>query len=95
MSIGDGANQVVLQLKPTATAAAAEIVGRYGSAVQVSVGFFPYPPPSSAPAGCLWALSPTVEPGTLKAVIELPSPRISHAVGFAAKVMLTNMGRRR
>ena len=91
-AIGDGANQIVLQLKPTATAAAAEIVGRYGSAVQVSLGFFPYPPPSSPPDGCLWAASPTVKPGTLKAVIELPSVRISHTLGFGAKVRVTNTG---
>jgi hypothetical protein len=36
LGIGDGAGKVVLQLKPTATAAAAEIVDQYGWAVQVT-----------------------------------------------------------
>jgi hypothetical protein len=92
LSIGDGAGKVILQLKPTATAAAAEIVGRYGWAVQVTVGFFPYPPPSSTPSGCGWAPSRTVDPGPLRAVIDLPTPRISHTVSFPAKVTLTNNG---
>ena len=92
LSIGDGAGKVILQLRPTATAAAADIVDRYGSAVQVTVGFFPYPPPSSAPVGCGWAGSPMVDPGMLQAVIELPSPRLDHSVGFSAKVKLTNHG---
>lgn len=92
LSIGDGAGKVILQLKPTATAAAAEIVGRYGWAVQVTVGFFPYPPPSSTPVGCGRAASPTVDPGELRAVIDLPSARIGHTVDFPAKVTLTNHG---
>jgi len=92
ISIGNGADKVVLQLKPTATAAAADIVDRYGWAVQVSVGFFPFPPPSSTPSGCSWAPSQTVDPGPLRAVIELPSPQITHTVGFPAKVRLTNTG---
>jgi hypothetical protein len=92
LSIGNGADKVVLQLKPTATAAAADIVGHYGSAVQVSVGFFPFPPPSSPTRACGWAPSQTVDPGKLRAVIELPSSRITHTVGFPAKVRLTNTG---
>jgi hypothetical protein len=92
LSIGDGAGKVILQLKPTATAAAAEIVGQYGSAVQVSVGFFPYPPPSSAPSVCDRGPAPIVDPGALRAVIELPSLRISHAVAFYGKVAVTNQG---
>ena len=92
LSIGDGAAKVIVELKPTATAAAAEIVGRYGWAVQVTVGFFPYPRPSSAPVGCGWAGSPTVDPGRLRAVIDLPSPRLGHTVSFPAKVTLTNHG---
>jgi hypothetical protein len=92
LSIGNGADKVVLQLKPTATAAASEIVGRYGWAVQVSVGFFPYPPPSSTPSVCGWAPSQTVDRGPLRAVIELPSPRIGHTVALSAKVKLTNSG---
>ncbi len=92
LSIGDGAGKVILTLRPTATAAAADIVGRYGSAVQVTVGFFPYPPPSATPVGCGWAASPTIDPGQLRAVIDLPSPRIGHTVGFPAKVTLTNHG---
>jgi hypothetical protein len=92
LGIGDGAGKVILQLKPTATAAAAEIIGQYGWAVQVSVGFFPYPPPSSAPSVCIEGPSPTVDPGPLRAVIDLPTPRIRHSVGFPAKVTLTNKG---
>ena len=92
LEIGDGAGKVVLTLKPTATAAAAEIVDRYGWAVQVTVGFFPYPPSSPTSGGCLMAPSRTVDPGPLRAVIELPTTQISHTVGFQAKVKLTNAG---
>jgi hypothetical protein len=92
LAIGNGAGKIIVALKPTATAAAADIVARYGWAVQVSVGFFPYPPPSSAPVGCRGAPSQTVDPGPLRAVVELPSPRITHTVGFPAKVRLTNTG---
>ena len=90
--IGDGAGTVILTLKPTATAAAADILSRYGSAVQITVGFFPYPSPSQASGGCPIAPSRTVDPGPLRAVIELPTSRISHTVGFPAKVTLTNTG---
>jgi hypothetical protein len=92
LSIGDGDGTVIVRLKPTATAVAEEIVGRYGSAVQVTVGFFPYPPPSSGPAGCSAPPLPAVDPGPLRAVIELASQRIIHAVSFQAKVRLTNTG---
>jgi hypothetical protein len=92
LGIGDGAGKVVLELKPTATAAAADIEARYGWAVEITVGFFPYPPPSSAPGGCARALTQSVDPGPLRAVIELPSLRISHTVSFPAKVRLTNTG---
>jgi hypothetical protein len=34
----------------------------------------------------------TVDPGPLRAVIELPSPRIGHAVDFPEKVRVTNAG---
>ena len=92
LSIGDGAGKVILQLKPTATTAAAEIVARYAWAVQITVGFFPYPPPSSPPDGCGWAQFKTVDPGPLRAVIELPSLRIAHTVGLSGTVRLTNTG---
>jgi hypothetical protein len=92
LGIGDGADKVVVQLKSTATAAAAEIVGEYGSAVQVTVGFFPYPPPSAPPIVCSLSLSPSASPGSLRAVIDLPTPQINPTVVFPAKVTLTNAG---
>ncbi len=93
LMIGYGAGNVVVGLKSTATAAAADIVARYGRVVQVSVGFFPYPPPpSAAPRGCPIAFPTTADPGPLRAVLVLPSPRIAHASGFPAKVRVTNTG---
>jgi hypothetical protein len=92
LGIGDGAGYVAVDLKATATAAAAEIVGRYGSAVRVVVGFFPYPPPPSPSGACDWAPKPSVDPGSLRAVIELPSTTITHSVGLRGKVRITNTG---
>jgi hypothetical protein len=92
LGIGDGAGYVAVDLKATATAAAAEIVGRYGSAVRVDVGFFPYPPPPSPSGACDWVPKPSVDPGSLRAVIELPSTTITHSVGLRGKVRITNTG---
>ncbi len=93
LMIGYGAGNVVVGLKSTAGAAAADIVARYGAAVQVSVGFFPYPaPPSAAPRGCPIAFETTADPGPLRAILVLPSPRIAHTDGFTAKVRVTNTG---
>jgi hypothetical protein len=88
-SIGDGAGVIVLTLKPTATAAAAQIVDQYGSAVQVTVGFLPYPGSSASPTGCPMGLSLIPKPSGLRAAIDLPTTRISHGMDFEAKVTLT------
>jgi hypothetical protein len=92
IGIGFGAAAVVVNLKPTATAVAAEIAARYGDSVQLSVGFFPYPPPSSPPNPCT-AYQPTlVDPSALRATIVLSTTRLTHEVAFRGKVRLTNGG---
>ena len=86
-------DDVVVALIPTATEQADEILARYGSRVRVSVGFFAYPPPAVLPPNPCPAFrgSSIVDPGPIRASLELPSTDLSHAA-FRAKVRLTNTG---
>ena len=90
--IGDGAGTVVVGLRSTAAAAAADLVARYGAKVQVTVGLFPYPAPSGGTNVCTARVGPLVDPGPLRATIEMPSHTVGHDVAFAATVRLTNTG---
>jgi hypothetical protein len=95
LRVGIGAGYVDVGLASTATSEADEILATYGSLVRVSLGFFPYPAPSSALGnGCTSAFRgwPTVDPRPLRATIELLAGPLTHARGFSAKVRLTNTG---
>jgi len=95
VEVGIGAGYVDVGLASTATKGADEILAKYGSLVHVSLGFFPYPAPSSALGnGCTSEFGgwPTVDPRPLRATIELSTSYLTHARGFSAKVRLTNMG---
>jgi len=92
LSIGDGAGTVVVVLRSTAAAAAADLVARYGAQVQVTVGLLPYPAPSEGANVCAALVGPLVDPGPLRATIQMPSHSVGHEVAFAATVRLTNTG---
>jgi hypothetical protein len=93
LSVGIGRNDVVVALVPTATKQADEILARYGSTVQVSVGFFPYPAPAVLPPNvCAGFPGPSIDPGPIRATLELASTQLSHSAGFSAKVRLANTG---
>ena len=92
LEIGDGAGTVVVGLRSTEAAAAADLVARYGAMVQVTVGLFPYPAPSGGTNVCTGRVGPLVDPGPLRATIKMPSHSVGHEVAFAATVRLTNTG---
>ncbi len=58
----------------------------------MTVGLFPYPAPSGGTNVCAALLGPLVDPGPLRATIEMPSDTVGHDVAFAATVRLTNTG---
>ena len=92
IAIGDGAGTVAVELRSTAVAAAADLVARYGARVQVTVGLFPYPAPSGGANVCAARVGPLIDPGPLRATIQMSSHSVGHDVAFAATVRLTNTG---
>jgi hypothetical protein len=95
VEVGIGTGYVEVGLASTARKEADEILATYGSLVHVTLGFFPYPAPSSALGnGCTTAFGgwPTVDPHSLRATIERSAGYLTHARGFSAKVRLTNTG---
>lgn len=88
-SVGAGAKVVLVTLYSTHEASAREIVDRYGSSVQVSVGLLPFPRPAGGPSSCpqRWSLS---DPGALRATLDIPN-RIGHGQ-FKAHITVTNVG---
>jgi hypothetical protein len=95
LGVGIGRNDVAVQLVATATRQADEILARYGPIVQVSVGFFPYPRPAVLPRNACAGFPgwPIVDPGPIRATLELASTQLSHVASFSAKVRVTNTGR--
>lgn len=100
LSVGIGrdfvthSDDVVVALIPTATKQADEILSQYGSLVRVTVGFFAYPPPAVLPPNpCLvFPGASSVDPGPIRATLELGTTRLDHAAAFRGKVRLTNTG---
>jgi hypothetical protein len=88
-SVGVGAHGVEVTLFSTHEASAREIVDRYGSSVQVSVGLWPFPRPAGGPTTCpeRWSLA---DPGPLRATLDMPN-RIGHGQ-FKARITVTNVG---
>jgi len=94
LAIGEEATTVMVRFRSTAAASAAELLARYGSKVDISVGLFPYPAPSGSANGCAGIIGPLIDPGPLRATIELPSRTVGHDAAFMATVRLTNAGSR-
>ena len=92
LGIGDGAGVVIVAFQSTAEVAAADVIARYGAKVRVTVGGFPYPSPPATTNACAARVATLIDPGALRATIEMPSATIGHAVSFAATVRLTNTG---
>jgi hypothetical protein len=93
VGIGIGPGVVSIAFQSTALEAARAVVAKYGPAVQVSVGLFPFPaPPGALPNPCVKILAThTIEdPGPLRARIEMPA-QIAHGF-FKANVRVVNTG---
>jgi hypothetical protein len=91
-SVGEGANRVIgVGLRANAEAVARELVARYGTAVEVTVGLFPYPPPAAPQRGCpsVQEVSPDHRP--LAATLAL-DPTVVSGAFFRGTVRITNVG---
>jgi hypothetical protein len=88
-SVGAGAKTVMVNFRSTAEAAGRQVVARYGSLVDVTVGLLPLPAPAGLPHGCPWRWAPG-DAGPLIATIQMPN-HIGHGQ-FKAQIRVVNTG---
>jgi len=92
LMIGDGANGVVIVgLRSNAEEVARELVARYGTAVEVTVGNFPYPPPEAPQRACASIPDLVANHQPLTATIAL-QPSVVAGGFFKGKLRFTNAG---
>lgn len=74
IGLGEGANGVIqVALRANAEMVARELVATYGSAIRVSVGFFPYPPPEAPQRACQRLPQASADHRPLTAAVVLPA----------------------
>jgi hypothetical protein len=92
ISVGEGANRVIaIGLRANAEALARELVARYGTAVEVTVGLFPYPPPTAPQDGCAFVREVTPDHRPLAAGLVL-EPTVPSGGFYKGTVRITNTG---
>jgi hypothetical protein len=91
LMLGEGANGViVVGLRANAEAIAREIVDKYGNAVEVTVGMFPYPPPETAPRGC--QTGPVIADHRPLATVLAAQATVRGGEFFTGTLRITNAG---
>ena len=92
LSIGEGANRVIsVGLRANAEAVAREIVAKYGTSVEVTVGNFPYPPPEVPKRACDWLPRVVPDHRPLTAALAI-QPSVTGGDFFKGQVRITNAG---
>ena len=92
ISVGEGANRVIgIGLRANAEALARELNGRYGAAVDLTVGFFPYPPPEASQRRCVQGRQTVADHRPLLATLGIDRTVVAGDF-FQGKVRLRNGG---
>lgn len=92
LSIGEGARGIIsVNLRANAEGVAREIVAKYGSAVEVTVGNFAYPPPEARSRSCLWLPQVVIDHRPLQATLSIQRTVIGGDF-FKGTLRLTNAG---
>ncbi len=92
LSLGEGANRVIsVGLRANAEDVARELVARYGAAIQVSVGNFPFPPPGAPQRACDWTPQVAADHEPLVGTLGI-EPAVVGGEFFRGKLRLTNDG---
>lgn len=92
LSLGEGANGVIsVGLRADAEELARELLAKYGSAVELTVGFFPYPPPEVPQRACAWIPQVAGMHAPLVATVALPQTIVGGQF-FEGKLHITNAG---
>jgi hypothetical protein len=90
ISLGEGANGVIqVGLRANAEAVARELVETYGSAIQVTVGLFPYPPPAAPQRACQRLAQVVAVHPPLSAAVLLP-PTVVGGDFLKGQLRITN-----
>jgi hypothetical protein len=90
ISVGEGANRVIaIGLRANAEALAKQLVAQYGTAVEVTVGLFPYPPPASPKRSCEFIPQAGGDHGPLVASVVL-DPTVISGGFYRGKVRIKN-----
>ncbi len=96
--VGKGASAVNVTLEADGEAFAAELVETYGAAVEVHVGWFPYPMPAElaasgeVTAACAADLAGPTDMNGLVAELRLDSGTLAAGDGTKGRVVFTNTG---
>jgi hypothetical protein len=92
MSLGEGANRVIsVGLRANAEEVARELIAKYGSAIEVTVGNFPYPPPDAPHRACDWTPQVAADHAPLVGAVGF-DPTVVGGEFFRGKLRLTNAG---
>lgn len=92
MFVGEGANRVIgVGLRANAEALARELNTRYGAAVELTVGLFPFPPPTAPQRACDQVRRPVVDHQPLEAAVAI-GPTVVAGDFIRGKVRLMNAG---
>jgi hypothetical protein len=87
-----GDDVVDVGLRSNAEAVARRLYAKYGDAVEITVGFFPFPPPEHPVAGCPGKRDVVPNPSPLVATLDLPDT-IEAGSYYQGTVELVNAGR--
>lgn len=92
MSLGEGANRVIsVGLRANAEDVARELLDKYGSAIEVTVGNFPYPPPDVPQRACDWTPQVARDHAPLVGTVGF-DPTVVGGEFFRGKLRITNAG---
>ena len=92
MSLGEGANRVIsVGLRANAEDLARELLAKYGTAIEVTVGNFPYPPPDAPHRMCAQIPHVVGNHAPLVGILGF-DPTVVGGEFFRGKLRLTNAG---
>lgn len=90
-SLGECAGIVKVGLRAGAEELARELRAKYGDAIELSVGLFPYPPPEDPERACLDIRPTVIEHPPMVATVEVDREIVA-GTHYQGKVRLTNAG---
>lgn len=91
ISLGECAGVITVGVRSSAQALARNLREKYGDAIEISVGLFPYPPPDDPQRACLDIRPIVLEHSPLVAAVEVDRTIVAGA-HYEGEVRLTNAG---